>query len=584
MNSCDLPPASLHTKLKVSIGQFTSAGVKSINQDAIAYRLPKDSDTVDKGIALAIADGISTSDVSHIASNTAVTAFLDDYFCTSELWSTRTAGERVIQATNSWLCSRARESWRSSDSNKGYVCTLTTMVIKDNLLHIFHVGDSRVYRLNSLGLEKLTNDHRLIVSAEESYLARALGVDEGLKIDYVNVALNKGDIFIAMTDGVYEHMDTVALLSMLHTPDVDLSMAARQITERSLQLGSRDNLSIQLIRIESVANTASLKVVSDTQQLSLPPELKEGDLFDGYQVCRLLHSSSRSKAFLVVDLESQKRLVLKVPALGMTVDEQYLERFLLEEWIARRIHSAHVIKAAPTNRDRHYLYSVTEYIEGQTLEQWIADHPAPDLNEVRAILEQISTGLRAFHRMEMIHQDLKPDNIVIDAHGTVKIIDLGATYVAGVAESQAGMVGATLQGTALYAAPEYFLGEYGSILSDQYSLGVIAYHMLSGEYPYGTNVAKSTTTIAQNRLQYRPLSKPERAIPVWVDMAIAKAVHINPEKRYALISEFIYDLKTPNQRFINRQRPPLLERDPVTFWQWVSAIMTALLIWTAWPQ
>ena len=108
---------------------------------------------------------------------------------------------------------------------------------------------------------------------------------------------------------------------------------------------------------------------------------------------------------------------------------------MMEEWIARRIDSPHVLKPRRMRASATILYVVTEFIDGQTLAQWMLDNPRPDLETVRGIVEQIAKGLHAFHRLEMLHQDLRPDNIMIDRTGTVKIIDFGSTRVAGVAEA-----------------------------------------------------------------------------------------------------------------------------------------------------
>ncbi len=178
----------------------------------------------------------------------------------------------------------------------------------------------------------------------------------------------------------------------------------------------------------------------------------------------------------------------------------------MEEWIARRIDSPHVLKPCPASRPRRYLYIVTEFVEGQTLAQWMIDHPKPDLETVRGIVEQIAKGLRAFHRMEMLHQDLRPANVMIDKTGTVKIIDFGSVAVAGVAEAAPGVGHDGILGTEQYAAPEYFLGEAGSSRSDQFSLGVIAYQMLTGQLPYGAKAARVQNAGAspKARLPLRP--------------------------------------------------------------------------------
>ena len=156
--------------------------------------------------------------------------------------------------------------------------------------------------------------------------------------------------------------------------------------------------------------------------------------FDGYRVVRQIHASSRSHAYLAVDGETGEQVVIKTPSTDHARDPAYLERFLMEEWIARRIDNAHVLKPCALTRKRSYQYLTMEFIEGQTLAQWMRDHPKPDLTTVRDIIAQIAKGLQAFHRLEMLHQDLRPENIMIDGTGTVKIIDFGSTRVAGLLE------------------------------------------------------------------------------------------------------------------------------------------------------
>ena len=201
------------------------------------------------------------------------------------------------------------------------------------------------------------------------------------------------------------------------------------------------------------------------------------------------------------------------------------------------------------------------------------DNPKSDVETVRSIIEQIAKALRAFHRQEMLHQDIRPNNIMIDKTGTVKIIDFGSTQVAGILETASPLERHDILGTAQYTAPEYFIGEVGTTRSDIFSLGVIAYHMLSARLPYGTQVAKARTKAAQRKLNYQSLLDDNREIPVWIDETIKKAVHPNPCKRYEEISEFIYDLRHPNRSFLNKTRPPLIERNPVLFWKSISLIL-----------
>lgn len=300
--------------------------------------------------------------------------------------------------------------------------------------------------------------------------------------------------------------------------------------------------------------------------------------FDGYRIVRELHISSRSHVHLAVDEASGAKVVLKTPSMDLRDDAAYLERFLLEEWIARRLDNPHVVKACPPPRQRRYLYTVSEFIDGQTLAQWMLDHPQPDLETVRGIVEQIARGLRAFHRLEMLHQDLRPQNLMIDATGTLKIIDFGSTRVAGLAERNAPGTQDNLLGTAAYTAPESFLGEAGTPRSDQYSLAVIAYQLLSGRLPYGADVARARTTAAQKRLCYQPLRHAQRDIPAWIDEVLGKALHPDPSRRYAELSEFVFELRQPNPAFLNRARPPLLERNPLLFWKGLSLLLAGAVV------
>jgi serine/threonine protein kinase len=207
------------------------------------------------------------------------------------------------------------------------------------------------------------------------------------------------------------------------------------------------------------------------------------------------------------------------------------------------------------------------------------DNPKPSLQSVRTIVGQIAKGLQVFHRLEMLHQDIRPENIMIDTSGIVKIIDFGSTKVAGLMEMTQSIEHQNILGTAQYTAPEYFLGEAGTPRSDLFSLAMITYHMLTGRLPYGAEVAKSRTKTAQSKLYYHTALHDDREIPAWVDDTLKKALHPDPYKRYQELSEFIYDLSQPSKIFLNRTKAPLLERDPVVFWQSISVILAVTIIW-----
>jgi serine/threonine protein kinase len=287
---------------------------------------------------------------------------------------------------------------------------------------------------------------------------------------------------------------------------------------------------------------------------------------------------------LATDVDSDEIVVLKLPSVDLRDDEDYLKRFMLEEWISRRVESPYVLKAPKTVRPRKYLYSVAEWIDGQTLAQWIIDNPQPDVDVVRGLISQIGAGVRAFHRKEMVHQDLRPANVMISRAGTVKIIDFGSARVAGVSDVVDVDHADGVLGTAQFTAPEIYLGAEGTAQSDIYSLAAMTYFMLTGHLPYGTQVSGARTKLMQTKLSYRPAYLARESIPLWVDAALEKALKVNPAHRYVEVSEFLEDLQRPNPQFSRAAAPSLLDRNPNLFWKLlttlfgVASLVMALLL------
>lgn len=558
--------------LAVTIGQHSAAGRKAENQDFHGSLVPPPPALGLKGIALALADGISSSAAGAAASETAVKCFLSDYYATPDTWSVKHAAQRVIAAADSWLYAQTRRGRDPNDADRGCVTTFDALILKARTAHLFHVGDARIWRVSGRSLEQLTEDHRVVVSAAESYLGRALGVTGRAEIDYQSLAIAAGDVFVLTTDGVHEHVRPREIMAAIQAAD-DLDAAAQAIVAAALAAGSPDNLTIQIVRIDALPEGEAADLLGDTEGLDPAPLLDPPAEFDGYRLLRTLHSGPRSRVYLAVEAETGARVALKVLSLDLRDDPAQRKRFALEEWIARRIDNPHVLKAEPPARRRSHLYAVMRYVEGQTLTQWMRDHAPPELETVRGLVEQLARGVQAFHRREMVHQDLRPDNVLIDTAGIVQVIDFGATKVAGVVEGDPRIDPAEILGTVQYTAPECFLGTPSTAASDVFSIGVIAYQMLTGRLPYGDAVARARTPAAQRRLRYVSALHVRPLLPVWVDGALRQAVHPDPFKRYQTLSEFVHDLRHPNPAFTDSHRPALLERDPLLFWRLLSLVL-----------
>ncbi|PHS72143.1 MAG: protein kinase [Cycloclasticus sp.] len=549
----------------IDLGQSSDKGVKEENQDSYGTLLPESPVLEQKGIAIVLADGVSGCDSGKLASESCVKSLLSDYYCTPDSWTVKTSVQKVLLATNRWMLGMAEQG---GDHHKGLATTMSALIVKSSTVHLFHIGDTRIYRIRHNNLEQLTKDHRFWVSNEKNYLTRAVGIDLYLDIDYRNFLLEEGDIFLLSTDGVHEFVSDTAMLQKIIKNSTNLERAAREITDLAMTNGSDDNVTCQLVRFNQLPTVSDDEVYRKLAELPFPPELSAGMKMDGYRIERELHASKRSQVYLATDEDTGEKIVLKTPSINYADDPTYLDMFVHEEWVGRRIDNNHVLKIVEQTRTRHFLYYVTEYIEGQTLRHWMSDNPQPSMHDVRGIVRQIARGLRAFHRKEMIHQDLKPENIIIDTQGTVKLIDFGSTKVAGIEEISTPVHRLSLLGTQHYTAPECLLGQPVSYRSDAFSLGIITYEMLTGKLPFGEKYGEK----ALSKLRYISSLNIDADIPLWVDGAIRKIVKKNPSNRYEEISEFIRDLSHPNNEFTEIAHTPLMEQNPLGFWKGVALV------------
>ena len=568
--------------LKVSIGQYSTAGIKQQNQDFHGVYLPEGHVLKQKGIACVIADGIGSSNVSHLAAETAVGSFLSDYYSTSDAWSTQTSAERVIRATNSWLYAQTQQSQGRFDKDRGYVCTLSALILKQQQAHVFHVGDSRIYRIRDHEIELLTHDHRVWLSSREHYLSRALGADYRIEIDYRNIELKEKDIFLLMTDGVYEFVTDQQLLDLILV-DADLNQLAKAFVEKALEQGSDDNLSLQVIHVEQLPELNQFHIQQD---YVFPQQLSKGEVFEGYVIDKILHQNHRSCLYLAHDTQQQP-LVIKTLGVDLQQDKNAVEQFQLEDWVSKRLKHDNLMPCYPHNTEKKYLFQCYEYLQGETLAQWLHRQEKPlNLDEILPILQQTALALNAMHRLEMLHQDIRPKNImVINAENAMKIklIDYGSTAVRGLVEINPKNANRPL-GTLAFMAPEYFIDHSPSVHSDQFSLAVMAYYLFTKQLPYGTDLARCNSLKQLKKVQYYSIRKYRPDLPIWLDKILGQALSIEPIHRFEALSELIHNLMHPSKELLNSKPPAIIERDPLRFWQMSCAVLGLLfLLSIAWP-
>ncbi|HHX83164.1 MAG TPA: protein kinase [Pseudomonadaceae bacterium] len=582
-------------QLRILYGGHSDKGAKAENEDAYAALLPSTGMRTSKGMLAVMADGASCSMNARIASQTAVLTFINDYMSTPDTWDVKTSAARVLSALNSWLyCQGSLTGAR----HNALVTTFSALVCKSRSVHLLHCGDSRIWRWRDAQLQQLSDDHCMIRPDGSAALSRALGMDTQLKVDYQQRGLREGDVLLLTTDGVHGTLSAKELQALLaqtlseedllepaaapinaEGADGTLEACAAAIVAAALQAGSSDNLSCLLLKVTQLPAEDMDEVHRKLTKRAVPPVLEPGQRIDDYTIVRVLHSGTRSHVYLASHPRYSKLFVLKAPSPNCAEDPQYLEAFLREQWVGRRLDHPGLMKIHESALDSRFLYHVCEYIEGASLRQWLYDNPRPDLNIVRGLVKQIAVALRALQRMGMQHRDLKPENIMLTPSGTIKLIDFGTVLVSGLRDNSSLLEEAAAVGTLSYMAPEYLQGESGEYRSDIFSLGVVTYECLAGRLPFSVRIHGGRKAPPYSAWHYRSVLEQRADLPQWVDLCLARACAPRPSQRYPALSEFLHDLDYPNAALLRaHQQRPLIEKDPVRFWRWVSGLLLCLLV------
>ena len=537
-------------QLQVKIQSHSVAGIKDENQDACACYVPQDYLLERKGVVSVIADGVSSCERAKKASNDCVQGFLTDYYATPDSWGTEHCATKVITALNSSLYSQSMVI----DEVSSMLSTMSALIIKSNTAYLFHIGDSRIYRYRDGVLKQLTKDHVTNVNQKETYLSRAIGFDSNVQIDFQALDLKLDDQFLMTTDGVHGYLDHTEMAT-----SIGQKTAVEDLVEMAITKGSQDNASAIICTVNQLPEKHLNEAFDELTQRPIPPDLENGMKINGFEIESLIHASNRTQIYRARDINTNQLVALKTPSINFEDDAQYLKHFVYEEWVGLRIHCPNVVQIHNGGEQSKFLAYAMEYVEGQTLRQWMNNNPQPSIDAVVKIVKQIVQGLRGFHRQEMLHCDLKPENIMIDQFGQIKLIDFGSARIAGIAELATPISVVGNQGTQGYTAPEVILEHRVSRLSDQFSLGVIVYEMFSSKLPYQEKLDKSLTIKKLLKLSYGSVLQHNPHVPIWIDGAIHKACNLEESNRYEVLSEFLFDLEQPNSQFllVTRAKQPI---------------------------
>jgi serine/threonine protein phosphatase PrpC len=537
--------------LQLSFGEATATGPRTENQDAIRVVTPAPSLAASKGYLLALADGVSQCADGGLAARATLQALALDYYSTPETWAVAQSLDRLLVAHNRWL--------QAGSGGQPLLTTLSALILRGRRFTLAHVGDCRAYRLHGGQLERLSEDHVWEQPGMQHVLKRALGLDQHLVVDYLEGELREGERYLLVSDGVWSTLGDAGIRSLLRD-EQDPAAACQALVTAAHLAGSQDNASAVLVQVDTLPDNDLADTLAQLQQWPLPPKLREGQDFEGWQVERLLAESRQSLVYRVRDAQARRWLLKTLPT-SRHDEAQAGAALLLEEWFLRRVAGRHFAEAHALPQRQHLYYVQREYA-GQTLAEHLRLSGPLGLPEWLDLAPRLLKALGLLHRRNILHRDIKPENLLWCDDGELRLLDFGLAYCPGLSRDEQH----ALPGTPSYIAPEAFAGAAPDRQQDLYAAGVTLYRLLTGHYPYGEIEAFQHPRFAKPAApsRYRP------DIPAWLDDCLLRAVAASPGERFETAEEWLLVVEQGERQALNVRPRPLLEREPLKVWRGVA--------------
>ncbi len=532
--------------MDLTYAQISTAGpVRPKNEDTVGFWQPDTPELVRAlGIAAIVADGVGGSGHGEIASQMAVSSALATLKNSPQDQPPADLLRQMVNEAN-----RAVYDAGMHHKDGGKMCTtFTAAIFRNDEISVAHVGDSRIYLVRGGTVKRVTSDHSYVslqvklglvkereamASPMRSVITRSLGNELICGYDFIKETLIKGDVIVQCTDGLYAHVtdDELGDIASHYSPDE----ACQRLVALAEKRQTDDNLSVQVIQINEVERLhyyrgAPYYVKGSTVAVS--NEIQPGHVLDErFEIVDLINRSGMASIFKAVDRKNGQTVAVKIPLMQFESDAASFSRFQREEEIGTTLNHPFVLKMYPVPEEQKTRpYIVMEYLEGQTLDALLKEvHPLPEPDAAK-IASRICEALEYMHQNQVIHRDLKPQNIMICNDGSIRIMDFG------IAKSMKGrritFVGfSPTMGTPDYMAPEQVKGKRGDERTDIYALGAILYEMSTGSTPFE---GESPYAIMNARLTGDPIA-PRKVNPKLtpaLEEIILHAMERNPALRY----------------------------------------------------
>ena len=556
--------------VKVSVGFVSQTGSRKRNEDFAGAVFGPELPEPRRDVVAALSDGIGSTKGGREAAEIAVRGFLDGFCDLPETMEVRRAAAIVLNALNGWIHSQAQRDPELT----GMGCTFTALVLRGRTAHVLHVGDSRAYRLSRDHLSCLTSDHVRPGrgAGRSTILTRALGVETEVRLDYSSQPVAQHDRFLLCSDGVHGYLadEFIAVIMRERASSED---TARALVAAALDAGSSDNCTALVLDVVGLETADTADIGANIAQLPLISLPQGGETIDGFVLKVLLSDGRYTRLFGAEDEVEGGEVALKFPKPSLASVDAYRAAFLREAWVGARVSSPWLgeVIAMPPGR-QSCLYTAMPLYQGELLENRLVRRPALGLEEGRQIAIKLARAAAALHRAGIVHRDIKPDNVILESGGSLKLIDLGVVRVPGMEDAPPEEI----PGTPAYMAPEMFDGEPGNEATDIYALGVTMFRAFTGEFPYGNTDA--TSPPRRDRPTLLSALRPD--LPAWLQAALARAVAREPGDRFRDMAEFAVEMEAGPARapFVVYRPRTLYERDPLRFWQAVAALLALALL------
>ncbi|MCP1444398.1 serine/threonine protein phosphatase PrpC [Pseudomonas sp. GGS8] len=539
--------------LQLSFAEASAIGPREENQDALRLVTPAPALAASKGYLFAIADGVSQCADGGLAARSTLQALALDYYATPETWGVAQALDRLLLAQNRWL--------QANGGGQPLLTTVSALVMRGRRFTLAHVGDCRVYRWHADTLQRVSEDHVWDQPGMQHVLKRALGLDQHLVLDFLDGELRLNESFVLLSDGIWAVLGDTAIAAILRDQP-DLNSAAQTLVSAAHLAGSQDNASALLVRVDALGETSIGDALIHLQQWPLPPALKPGQTFEGWQVEGTLGQSQQSLLYRVRDAQQQPWLLKTLPS-ALRDDHQAGQALLSEEWFLKRVAGRHFPEVHAASQRQHLYYVMREY-SGSTLAELHERVTTLPLAQWQDLAERLLRAVGILHRRQILHRDIKPENLLLGDDGELRLLDFGLAYCPGLSEDQAF----ALPGTPSYIAPEAFRGDSPTPQQDLYAVGVTLYYLLTGHYPYGEIEAFQRPRFGApvSASRYRP------DLPEWIAQSLERAVAVAPDQRFETAEEWLLLLEQGERRSLSVRPRPLLEREPLKVWRTLALV------------